>query len=173
MLDTTSTRLVIGPNASMSAVLAWRAFALVACVALLIAGLLTVLGYWPVLPFAGLESLALGAALWFSLRRNRYREILYFEGPLLRVEFGLLGSGVQSTVELRRDWVRVSLEHGPYRNSPTRLWLSCSGQRVELARCVAEDERERLATRIGGLTGAAWRAAAGADQATAADDVHR
>ena len=34
------------------------------------------MGFWPVVPFAGLEVGALGAAFWVSMRRNRYREVL-------------------------------------------------------------------------------------------------
>jgi uncharacterized membrane protein len=155
------TRLVVGPNASMTVGQAWAVCGWVGSVALGIGIFFATRGFWPVLPFAGLEVGAFFAALWVSLRRNRYREVLSFEGNVVRIEFGLAGHGAQSGVELRRDWMRVAIENGPHRTSPTRLVLSSFGQRVEVARCLTDEERERLGARIVGLTGAAWR---GADQ---------
>jgi uncharacterized membrane protein len=152
-----TTRIVIGPNASLNMRQAWAVMALLAATAAIIAGGLACLGYWPVLPFAGLEVTAFAAALIVSVRRNRYREVLNFEGGRLRIEFGLVGRGVQSTVELRRDWLRVTLDPGPYRNSATRLLLRCHGQSVEVARCLTDEEREKLAVRLQALTGSAWR----------------
>jgi uncharacterized membrane protein len=150
-------RIVIGPNASMTARQAWYSIAVLAAFAFAAAVFLAWRGFWPVLPFAGLEIGAFGAALAVSLRRNRYREVLIFGEDILRIEFGLVGRGAQSIAELHRGWTRVSLETGPYRNSPTRLLLSCFGQRVEIARCLTDEERERLASRLRVLTGAAWR----------------
>ena len=68
--------IVIAPNCSLSvrgAVL----FFLTACAPCFgIAGVLTVLGFWPVLPFAGLEMLLLGAALRISLARRHHRQTI-------------------------------------------------------------------------------------------------
>lgn len=114
-------------------------------------------GFWPVLPFAGLEVGAFVAALWVSLKGNRYREVLTFAGNCVRIEFGTVGQGAQSSIELRRDWMRVVVEAGPHRNSPTRLLLKSFGQCVEVARCITDEERERLGARIRNLTGSAWR----------------
>jgi uncharacterized membrane protein len=152
-----NTRLVIGPNASMTVGQAWLAGGWVAVVAFTVAGFFAIKGFWPVLPFAGMEIGAFVAALWVCLRRNRYREVLTFDGNDVRIEFGLAGRGAEAVVELRRDWLRVLIEPGPHRNSPTRLVLSSFGQRVEVARCLTDEERERLAARIGSLTGSAWR----------------
>ncbi len=150
--------IVIGPNASMTARQAWCSVVVIGGFAFAVGTFLAWRGFWPVLPFAGLEIGAFGAALAVSLRRNRYREVLTFDDDVLRIEFGLIGRGAQSIVELRRGWMRVLLESGPYRNSPTRLLLNCCGQSVEIARCLTDEERERLAGRLRTLTGAAWGA---------------
>lgn len=157
MHDPVDARLVIGPNASMSARQAWAVGWWVGGVSLAIGIFFATRGFWPVLPFAGLEVAAFAAALWVSLRSNRYREVLTFSGNAVRVEFGMAGRGPQSAVELRRDWMRVVVEAGPYRNSPTRLLLKSFGQGVEIARCLTDEERERVGARIRNLSGSAWR----------------
>lgn len=151
-----NTRIVIGPNASMTPALAgW--FLLAASLASFgISGLLACLGYWPVLPFAGLEVGALGAALWVALKRNRYCEVLSFDDDRLSIEFGMRGQGVRARIELPRTWTRVTLEKGMHRNSPTRLLLSCYGRNVPIAACLTDEERELLAIRLQSLLGSAW-----------------
>lgn len=124
-------------------------------------------GFWPVLPFAGLELAAFGAALAVSVRGNRYREVLSFDERAVRIEFGMAGRGARSSVELPSAWTKVELAPGANRNAPSALLLCCSGRRVRIARCLTDAERERLARRIRELLSAATRApAAGAAQAS-------
>lgn len=141
-------QLVIGPNASLTSRQAWAAMGLAGGVGLTIAGVWAVLGFWPVLPFAGLELAALGAALYVVQRRNRYREVLTFVGPVLRVEFGALGRGARTRVELPRAWTRVRIAAGVHRHDPHRLCLEYGAQQVTVGRCLTDAERERLAARI-------------------------
>lgn len=152
-----NTRLVIGPNASLTTRQALWFMASISVVGLGIAAVFTALGFWPVFPFAGLELAALGAALWVSLKRNRYREVLRFETDELAVEFGTLGVGVQRRVVWPRCWTRAILEPGAHRNDPLRLWLTYSGRRIEIGRCLTDQERERLCARIKELLGSAGR----------------
>jgi uncharacterized membrane protein len=154
-----NTRLVIGPNASLSARQAALFMGWMCAVSLAIGGFFALRGFWPILPFAGLELAALGAALVVSLRRNRYREVVSFDGAAIRVEVGEVGRGAGLTVQLERGATRVLLEPGPYRNSPTRLLLSCKGQLLELGRCLTDAERSRLAARLRELIHPGWRRA--------------
>jgi uncharacterized membrane protein len=152
-----NTCLVIGPNASMSVGQAVWFMGGMCAVALAIAGFFAAQGYWPILPFAGLELAALGAALAVSLRRNGYREVLRFEGDTLCVEKGEVGRGLSLRLRLPRTQVRVLVESGPHRNSPSRLLLSWSGQQLELGRCLTDEERERIAVRMRELIHPGWR----------------
>ena len=122
-----------------------------------IAGLFALRGYWPILPFAGLELAALAAALWVSLRRNRYREVIAFDEETVRIECGMLGDGASLRAEWPRSSTRVLIEQGPHRHDPTRLVLSNAGRQLELARCLTDEERERLASRLRELIHPAWR----------------
>lgn len=152
-----NTRLVIGPNASMSVRQAVGFLVWVSAVSLAIGGFFAWRGFWPILPFAGLELAALAAALAVSLRRNRYREVVSFEDGSIRIEVGELGRGAGLEVRLERSLTRVLLEQGPYRSSPTRLVLSAAGQKLELGRCLTDAERERLAARMRELIHPGWR----------------
>lgn len=150
------TRIVIGPNASMTPALAASFLAATAVVSFGIAGGLAAMGYWPVVPFAGLEVGALAVALAVMLRRNRYCEVIAFDAERIRIEFGTAGVGVERAAELPRAWARVLLDAGPHRLSPTRLSLASHGRRVVIGQCLTDEERERLARRLRQLTGPAW-----------------
>ncbi len=150
------TRLVIGPNASLSIRQAWQFMAVTATMGFGVAIMLALQGFWLVLPFAGLELAALGAALYVSVRRNGYREVLVFGPECLRVEFGMLGQGARTVIELQRAPTRVLIEPGPNRHAPSRLILSCVGQRVCIGTCLTDDERRHLASRIKELLIPGW-----------------
>lgn len=151
---TANTRLVIGPNASLNPRQAWWAMILISMASLGIAGVWTALGFWPVLPFAGLELAAFGAALWITQRRNRYREVLHFDGDRLRIEIGLVGDARRAQLDLPRSWTRVKVE--PRRgHEASQLVLSSSGQQLRIGACLTDAEREQLARRIAELLGPA------------------
>jgi uncharacterized membrane protein len=131
-------------------------FAVTGAVCLGIAGLLAAQGYWPVLPFAGLELAALAAALIVVLRRNRYREVVEFAGARVRIEFGWVGQGARVRLEWPRAGTRVWLDGGPYPSSPTRLVLAHGGQQLTLGACLTDAERAALARRLKELLHPGW-----------------
>lgn len=116
-----------------------------------IAGYCAALGFWPVLPFAGLELTALAFALAVSMRRNAYREVVSFTSTQIVVEFGLAGHGARARAEVPRAWARAWLEPGEHRNDATRLMLGASGQRIEIGRCLTDAEKEQLVSRFKSL----------------------
>jgi uncharacterized membrane protein len=147
-----TTRIVIGPNASLDLRGAVWFLGSLSALALTVAMACVFIGFWPVLPFTGAELMAVAAAVWVSLRRNRYREVVTLDEGRLRIEFGLAGvggrGGAKSSVEFPRPWARVVVEAGSRRNDPNRLLLCCSGQRVEIGRCLTDEERVALAARL-------------------------
>lgn len=146
------TRFVLGPNASLSVRGAWTFMLWVSLATLGAATWCAVHGFWPVLPFAGLELAALGWALVVSMRRNRYREVVSFERERVRIEFGVAGQGAVAQIELPRAWTRTWIERdAERRHVPTRLLLGSSGQRVVVGRCLTDEERGALMVRFGTL----------------------
>lgn len=157
------TRLILGPNASLTPRQACWFMASVSAVALTIAGVFAVQGFWPILPFAGLELSALGAALWVSLRRNRYREVIDFSGDRVRIGFGWVERGAVAEIDWPRAWVRVALVEDGHRHDPSQLQLRHAGQVVRLGRCLTDGERERLADRLKELLPPVWKATPAAE----------
>jgi uncharacterized membrane protein len=151
-----STRLVIGPNASLSPRQALLFFSGICLICIGIAAVFAAQGYWPVLPFAGLELAALGAALAVVLRRNRYREVLWFEGARVRLECGMVGQGAHARLEWPRSALRIWIEPGPHASSATRLVLACGAQHTVIGACLNDAERAALARRLKQLIHPAW-----------------
>jgi len=152
------TQIVIGPNASLSVAQARGVMLAMTAVAMTVALGFALMGFWPIVPFAGLEIAALGAALWVSLRRNRYREVLGFGGDRVTVGFGWMGQGAAAEVDWPRCFTRVVLEASATRNGHNRLYLTSSGQRIAIGRCLTDAEREALHARIKGLLPPVWSA---------------
>lgn len=152
------TQIVIGPNASLSVAQAWVFMGLSTVLGMMIGLVMLWRGLWPILPFAGMELLALGAGLYVSVRRNAYREVIRFADETVQIEFGTLGRGVQATASLPRYWTRAVLEAGESAHAPTRLALVYAGQRISVGRCLTDEEREHLHRRLRDLLSSARQA---------------
>lgn len=135
--------VVIRPNCSLS----WRGtvavFTCISLVSLLIALGFLALGYWLILPFAGLELALLGTALYLTAWRAALREVVRIEGNVVAVQKG--HRQPESTEVLPRGWVRVELARPLRRGHPSRLLLRAHGRAVEVGGCLNEDERDLLA----------------------------
>jgi len=134
---------VIAPDGSLTPKAAWG-FGVIACAPIAIGAFWAgVMGLWPILPFSGLESLAVIWTLRHCLRRNAYREVVRIEADRIRVESG--HQGPQQITDFERSWARVRLDVAV---EPSRLWLVCRDQYLELGRGLSELERRRLAQRL-------------------------
>lgn len=160
------TTIVVQPNASLSVRQALWFMASISTVSLGLAGYLTLLGYWPVLPFAGIELAALALALWVSMRDNAYREVIRVEGDRVHLEFGMVGEGARSRVDLPRAMVRVRAERGLA--GDIRLLMLCGEQRFELGRCLGPQDRASLVERLREVFRPGWQNTAALPAAGAA-----
>lgn len=142
-VDTQQCRFVLRPNCSLS----WRAtlgiYAWIAAVSLGVAGLCALNGAWPVLPFAVLELIALGVALYISCLRANRCEVISVGSRTVAVEKGHYRP--EQRWDFPRGWVRVALQRSPLRLHPSRLALSAHGWEVELGSFLNEGERLNLA----------------------------
>ena len=100
-------------------------------------------GFWPVLPFAGLELLALGVAFYLCLARSQWREVVSVNANVVRVEKGRRQA--EERWECPSAWARVQLEKSPIAWYPSRLLIAYQGRGVEIGRFLSEDERAALA----------------------------
>lgn len=120
-------------------------FAGAALFSLSIAILISLAGAWPVVPFAGLEVLTLGACLYLCARRSVEREVISIGESTVAVERGRYQPAQR--FEFARPWARVAL-HPARESGRSRLLIGCNGRSVEVGACLAEGERRRLAQEL-------------------------
>lgn len=142
-----SYRFVIRPNQSLSWQQAKLFMALICSVSMTIALAFTLLGFWPILPFAGLELLGLGVALYLCALGNRRCQVVTVEENRVTVQKGV--DRPQQTWVFTRQWTKVLLESGRHDWYPGHLWLRSQGQKIEIGEFLSDDERVRLAGRLG------------------------
>ena len=144
-------RIEICPNCSLS-VRGAQLFFAVACIAPCgIAFVLALKGFWPILPFAGLEMALLGWALKVSLARRFHRQTITVTDSDVSVESRDRANYAQ--VVFPRHWAQVTLRHPESRLHPSRLTIESHGRQCELGGFLTEEERRGLALRLQRLIG--------------------
>lgn len=103
-------------------------------------------GYWPILPFAGLEMLALCAAVVVTMRSNRYREVLIEDNGDIVLQSGHGRPEREWRYPLRATELLCELPRKP--SDQVRLRLKAWGQDKEFGKCLTADEKIRLARRL-------------------------
>lgn len=139
-------RIELSPNSSLSLPAAAMFFGSVAAAPVFIALIFLAQGYWPMLPFAGLELLLLGVALWVSMRRGRHRDYVLLDDERVIVEKHRRHR--RERVEFPRGWAQVALERPASRNHPSRLLIRSHGRQCEIGAFLTDEERESLSRRL-------------------------
>jgi uncharacterized membrane protein len=107
---------------------------------------MTALGFWLILPFAGLELLAVGTGLYVVARRCQACEVIDITDDAIRIAKGSRHPEQQWI--LQRVWARVVLERCAKQWYPSRLWIRSHGQAVEIGSFLNEEERQHLAAEL-------------------------
>lgn len=116
-----------------------------------VASVFALQGFWPILPFAGLEIALLGWAVRASMRKGAERETIVVSEDFVTVQ-RRSAQGSDSSV-FPRHWVKVKL-HAPLAAlHPSRLLLESHGRACEVGRFLTEDERRSLAARLKQVVG--------------------
>ena len=147
----TAQHIDITPNCSLTPAGAGRLFASLCLASFSVAGLMTWLGYWPVLPFAGLEMAVLAWALKASLARRHHHEIITISDAEVRI--ASLDRTHRDEVVFPRHWAQVKLRAPDSRLHPSRLTIESHGRRFEVGSFLNEEERRGLARRLARLIG--------------------
>jgi uncharacterized membrane protein len=95
-----------------------------------------------ILPFAGIELVAVGAAFLLYSRHATDGERIYLAGPQLVVEWE--NGGKLQRTEFQREWVRVEPKSG----DGSLIELSGQGKSIEVGRFVRPELRPVLAREI-------------------------
>ena len=139
-------RVVLSPNCSIS----WRElvmFYILTCVVALAIGLFfTFQGFWLVLPFSGLEMLALGLCLYLTSRKVYRQEVITLERERTLIEKGV--QQVDQSWEFETPWLRL-IDHksGP-RDRHRKLAIGTHGNYVEVGNFLDKSEKDALAFQL-------------------------
>jgi uncharacterized membrane protein len=142
------------PNCSLTPRSAFLFFVSIAALSLTIAIVCVVLGFWPVLPFAGLELGLLGWALQSSMQRRHWTQLLTISDQEVTVATccdGRIETGTGHVV-FPRHWASVRL-CGSRGWQPSRLLIESHGRSCEVGSFLTEEERHALYGRLQVLVG--------------------
>src|SRR5262245_18722178 len=147
--DTRRFELYRGNALTPAAAIVFVAF--VAGATFTVAIFFAVQGFWPILPFAGLE---IGLLIWAvraSMRSGLERETILITEDSVTVLHRSADGDWDSVFP--RHWTRVKL-HAPLAAlHPSRLMFESQGRAFEVGRFLTEDDRRGLAVRLKQLVG--------------------
>jgi uncharacterized membrane protein len=150
-MDVEALRIEIRPNCSLSVRGAGLFFASACIVPFGMGGFLAFKGFWPVLPFAGLEMALLAWALKLALERRFHSQTITVTDADVRIESRARAQ--HSQVVFPRHWAQVKLRRPAASLHPSRLTIESHGRQCELGSFLTEEERRGLAKRLQRLIG--------------------
>jgi len=105
-------------------------------------------GAWMILPFAGLELLAVAAGFYACIRHNNDYELVEIDDTKIHVKRYIAKR--EQNFSFQTYWTKVLLEitEGWY---PSKLWMKSKGKQVELGGWLTDAERRQLAHRLKNL----------------------
>ncbi len=99
-----------------------------------------------VLPFYGLEMLALGAGLYATCRKIYQQEVIVISNDIIRIEKG--AHRVDKSWEFNKYWVRITLENKGSISKSLYLMIGSHGNYVEVGSFLTKSEKESLAIEL-------------------------
>lgn len=143
--------IIVAPNNSLTPKGAWVFFGLISGTCAGIGLIFASAGFWPVLPFVGLEIFLFGLCLGLSLRRGNYREVISITDEKIITESGDIKN--RNRQEFQRHWSKVELMPPALPHHPHRLVIRSGARCCEVASCLTETERKGLWRRLTALIG--------------------
>ena len=145
IVDGSVRRIIIRPNRSLSWEQTKLVYLCIASYSLAIAGVLAVMGFWPVLPFAGGEIAMLGIAFYVNALAGTSVQVVTVDADVVKVEKERPGPRCEWLFQ--RAWAQVDIDwSGGGRSS--RLLVRSHGNEVVLGEFLTETERGRLAATL-------------------------
>jgi uncharacterized membrane protein len=144
--NTGTGTIVLSPNNSAS----WRFnmmfIASQAVIASVIAILFLLDGLWLILPFSGLEILALFSGLYLVVRNNFTTEVLTFKDHVLTVERG--HSIIENSWEYQRLWTKIFVRDPAFRGHPRKIVIRSHGKELEINAFLNKSDKEVLIKKL-------------------------
>lgn len=139
-------KVVIQPNRSMSNSARTFFLAVLTLNLLLIALGFYSVGLWMVLPFAGLELVAVFTAFYWCSYKCRYQEVISVDQDNVLITAGY--GRIQHSCTFNRFWTTVLLQRSKLKGYPDRLMIRSAGKEVEVGTCLTSDEKQALLLRL-------------------------
>lgn len=140
-------RFDLAANCSLTAHQAVAFFAGMATVSLVVALGFLVIGYWPILPFAGLELALLGWAIRHNWRAAQRRESIIIDGD--EITISRWQDNEQPVVTtIPRAWTRVELIQRRNRARDLQLAIGREGKWWVVGSFLVDSEKRSLKARI-------------------------
>ncbi len=140
--------IVAEPNRSAS----WQAnkYALIAmcCLSAVIATGFALIGAWPILPFAGLEMLALGGALYYVCWKLQYRHVITLREDKIHIQKGHYHPRESFELPLEESRLAVEPEQHPW-DGP-KISLQHRGEDISLGEFLNKQDSENLLSLLRG-----------------------
>ncbi|MEM6818264.1 MAG: DUF2244 domain-containing protein [Pseudomonadota bacterium] len=146
--DHPSHEFTLSANCSLSARQAVGFFCAIAGVSLTIAIGCALLGYWPILPFAGLELALFGWALRHTWRRGQHREYITIDAEHIELERVDADGEPIDQLKLPRAWTRVDLIADRKRPGDKQLAFGREGRWTPFGDFLIEAEKRTLLRRL-------------------------
>jgi len=148
---TAPTVITLAPNCSLSRRGAGLFLLTVSLPPLGMSVWMTAQGFWPVLPFAGLELALLAWALRLSMARARNLQVIRIDDA--RIEIETRHGAEVDTMVFTRHWAQVKLRRARTPWHPSQLMIQSHGRACEVGSFMTEAARGSLARRLSGLVG--------------------
>ena len=145
-----ATHFDLAPNCSLSTHGAWLFFGSVCFTTFGVAGVATMLGYWPVLPFAGAEIALLGWALHANMQRRHEHEHIDISETEVVISYA---RGLPRQVVFPRHWAQVKIRRPKSPLHRSHLVIESHGRAYEVGKFLTEEERRHLAAELRRLIG--------------------
>lgn len=134
--------IILQPNHSWT----WRAnlyfLATLFVISFAIAMVFLMQGYWLILPFAGLEMLALTGAIYYCVRKTHRQEVLRFSQDELVIESGV--NKVEEQHRFKRFFTRVHVQQPSGAQRTARIAIEERNHKVEVGEFLSDDEKKTL-----------------------------
>jgi uncharacterized membrane protein len=134
--------IIAEPNRSAS----WQANKLVLIVMCCLSGVIAtgfaLVGAWPILPFAGLEMLALGSTLYYVCWKLRYRHIVTLDDNRVLIQKGHYHPRQQWHFDREGTSIQVTTQPHPW-DAP-QISLCNRGEQVSLGEFLSKEDSNKL-----------------------------
>ena len=144
-----SFSITFRPNSALTASNKQKIVMLLTIIPLIVGLGFAILGAWLILPFVGLEIIALAYAFYYINRHEDDFESITIEGDSLVVQRRL--SGKLSQQIINPYWAKVIQHELP--NGELHLYLQSHGKEIEVGRYLTRNQREALAMQLQNRTG--------------------